>query len=87
MDKTREAFEHWYRTHHCWAPEVNPLGRFEGSGNYMDANVNRKWDGFQAGYGIGRAVGMSHEPASAMQDDSPRMMAIGQNGNNGEHYE
>lgn len=29
----------------------------------------------------------SHETASAMQDDSPRMMAIGQNGNNGEHYE
>ena len=29
----------------------------------------------------------SNEPAASMQDDSPRMMAIGQNGNNGEHYE
>lgn len=29
----------------------------------------------------------SIEPASSMQDDSQRMMAIGQNGNNGEHYE
>lgn len=29
----------------------------------------------------------SIEPAASMQDDSPRMMAIGQNGNNGEHYE
>lgn len=26
------------------------------------------------------------EPASQMQDDSPRMAAIGQNGNGGEHY-
>lgn len=26
------------------------------------------------------------EPASLMQDDSPRMQAIGQNGNDGEHY-
>lgn len=27
------------------------------------------------------------EPASEMDDDSQRMVAIGQNGNNGEHYE
>lgn len=27
------------------------------------------------------------EPAAAMDDDSPRMQAIGQNGNDGEHYD
>lgn len=34
-----------------------------------------------------RKEAQNSEPAASMQDDSPRMMAIGQNGNNGEHYE
>lgn len=33
------------------------------------------------------SAGTIVEPAAAMDDDSPRMQAIGQNGNDGEHYD
>lgn len=35
---------------------------------------------------VNECVGFLSEPASAIDDDSERMQAIGQNGNDGEHY-
>lgn len=36
---------------------------------------------------VNECVGFLSEPASAIDDDSERMQAIGQNGNGGEHYD
>ena len=76
-----------------------PLGWDRSIQRYRDAHANGAWwawqaatlkafgDGHRAGFESGMKVAHQFEPASAMQDDSPRMLAIGQNGNNGEHYE
>lgn len=51
------------------------------------ATIKAYGDGHRAGFESGMKSAHPFEPAASMQDDSPRMMAIGQNGNDGEHYE
>lgn len=52
---------------------------------YAQAEVKR----LEALQGVPADFGQQHaiEPAAAIDDESPRMQAIGQNGNSGEHYD
>lgn len=47
----------------------------------LDSPATVSDDGLSAGYKV------AIEPAAAIDDESPRMQAIGQNGNGGEHYD
>ena len=55
--------------------------------SYHLLNVESDWIFWQEAWKAATDSAERKYAALAMQDDSPRMMAIGQNGNDGEHYE